>query len=351
MSSASSSGSLALETRFLQYHLDHTSRSFAFCIARLSPPLRQWISLSYLLCRVLDTVEDSEWPTLEMKLQQFDEFQSFIQEKPASEKVRRWIQNFPSQVSENYLKLIADTERLLQGLHDELDFESLQVCQACILKMAEGMRLYTVRSPDSSLRLSDLGDVNRYCFYVAGIVGELIRKLYCHSKNQEDQNAEFKINSFHFGLYLQKINLLKDSSVDESEGRFLVPDRSQLILSLKENARGALKFLMALPLEEKGLRLFCAWSLFVGLATLKKLELSADLSVNSRLPRWQTLNLIEKVERLIQKNERLQSLFNSYLKSTPSADLKSLPNVSTPTWFQDSVQDILSLQEMKALGL
>ena len=44
---------------FYQTHLDRVSRSFAFCIKKLESPLRQWVSLAYLLCRVLDTVEDS----------------------------------------------------------------------------------------------------------------------------------------------------------------------------------------------------------------------------------------------------------------------------------------------------
>ena len=46
---------------FYQTHLDRVSRSFAFCIKKLESPLRQWVSLAYLLCRVLDTVEDSIW--------------------------------------------------------------------------------------------------------------------------------------------------------------------------------------------------------------------------------------------------------------------------------------------------
>ena len=49
------------EIAYYQPHLDRVSRSFAFCIARLEGEMREWVSLSYLLCRLLDTVEDAPW--------------------------------------------------------------------------------------------------------------------------------------------------------------------------------------------------------------------------------------------------------------------------------------------------
>ncbi len=50
------------EAEFYQTHLDRVSRSFAFCIRQLPDPLRGWVGLSYLLCRILDTIEDSPCP-------------------------------------------------------------------------------------------------------------------------------------------------------------------------------------------------------------------------------------------------------------------------------------------------
>src|SRR5204862_458636 len=45
---------------FYQGHLDAVSRSFALCIPQLAAPFRQHVALSYLLLRVLDTVEDAD---------------------------------------------------------------------------------------------------------------------------------------------------------------------------------------------------------------------------------------------------------------------------------------------------
>ena len=60
---------------FYQNHLNKVSRSFAFCIPRLEGNLREWIGLSYLLCRLLDTVEDALWTSHEEQLRSFEMFQ------------------------------------------------------------------------------------------------------------------------------------------------------------------------------------------------------------------------------------------------------------------------------------
>ena len=44
---------------FYQRHLDGVSRSFALCIPQLDQPFQERVALSYLLLRVLDTVEDA----------------------------------------------------------------------------------------------------------------------------------------------------------------------------------------------------------------------------------------------------------------------------------------------------
>jgi phytoene/squalene synthetase len=342
-----------LDSQFLQNHLDETSRSFAFCIQVLPPPFKQWIALSYLLCRILDTIEDYPWPNEDIKAQQFDLFKKFLLQPTPTAEIESWIQNFSQTIPQNYLKLVQDSNRLFQGLHQEVQPDARRICQNCILKMEEGMKHYSALSQanslqPNSLQLKDLGDVNRYCYFVAGIVGELIRKLYCHYKSTPDSDTEFKTNSIHFGLYLQKINLLKDKSVDESEGRFLVPDRGVLLASLIENARGALNFLLRIPIEEKGFRLFCGWSLFLGLATIQVLELNEGAK---KLGRLQALALIEKVENLIQDNPQIEKLFQTYSQVLNQRLTADLPISATNAWFLNTVEGLLTQKEMKSLKL
>jgi phytoene/squalene synthetase len=339
-----------LELEFLQAHLDRTSRSFAFCIKELNPSFRQIVSLSYLLCRILDTVEDFQYSTLEEKNRQFDLFESFILTQPSKEQVDTWIAAFPANLPKAYEELVQDSYRVFSGLH-RLDPAVLNICQVCILKMKQGMKFYSSMWTSSSLRLSNLSEVNRYCYFVAGIVGELLRKLYCQLNSQQDNDVQFKVNSIHFGFYLQKINFLKDWQEDEAEGRFFIPDRSILLKSLKENALGAFQFLQSIPVVDKGFRLFCAWSLYIGLASLKLIESENNPSAMTKLPRAQTLLLIEKIKSIIDNNEALEKLFESYFTDLNKLSLDQIQTFQTPTWFTDAVAGILSPYEIKKLRL
>ena len=69
------------------------------------------------------------------------------------------------------------------------------------------------------LKLGSLKEVNQYCFFVAGVVGEALAKLVSHVEPQF-QTAKFRIlDAHHFGLFLQKVNILKDQVNDRGEGR------------------------------------------------------------------------------------------------------------------------------------
>ena len=343
-------GSDPLQLEFLQHHLDHTSRSFAFCIKELNPQFRQIVSLCYLLCRILDTVEDFQYPTLEEKNRQFNLFESFIIQQPNKDQVESWIAAFPANLPEGYGALVQDSYKMFTLLH-QLDPAVISICQTCILKMKQGMQFYSSMWNSSSLRLSTLSEVNRYCYFVAGIVGELLRKLYCQINSVQDNDVQFKVNSIHFGFYLQKINFLKDWKEDEAEGRFFIPDRILLIKSLKENALGAFHFLQSIPLVDKGFRLFCAWSLYIGLASLKFIESDSSTNEVTKLPRAQTLFLIEKIKGIIDNNEALENLFNTYFMDLKNVSLDQIQTFQTPAWFTEAVSGILGPYEIKQLRL
>ena len=57
---------------------------------------------------------------------------------------------------------------------------------------------------------------------------------------------------------------------DKAVGRFLVPDRREILASLRLDAEGALAYLTSLPERERGYRTFCAWSLMLGASALSQ---------------------------------------------------------------------------------
>lgn len=336
---------------FYQTHLDRVSRSFAFCIKKLESPLRQWVSLAYLLCRVLDTVEDSIWESSRLREAQYSEFDSFLQNAPSAATVQAWSARFPISIPETEKLLLAEAQLLFKDLHS-LPPEVRRAMQGTVQRMSAGMKYYASRTHGGELRLADLTDVNRYCYFVAGIVGELLTKLLIEYRPEFVPNKDFMKNAFHFGLFLQKVNLLKDQRGDEREGRFLVPNRAQLFASLRENAEGAVTYLTSLPEDERGFRTFCAWSLFLGAASLSWIEMSFNADDGSKIPRNITQELLEAVEAIVLDNSALRAGFEEYFPKLPALETTpTAPESGDEQWFTRLSGQVLASSELVELRL
>lgn len=333
---------------FHQEHLDRVSRSFAFCIARLEGDMKQWVGLSYLLCRILDTVEDSPWHDGEAQEKSFSTFEKFICQLPTFEEVQAWAQVVPATDPGEKL-LLQDAYRCFLELHS-LPQNVREKIQRPVLDMFRGMKYFlNIQRDKSVLRLHSLHEVNQYCFFVAGLVGDLLNDLVSLNASGFFVSQRVRVDAHHFGLFLQKINLLKDQAKDEKEGRFLVPSRAELLGSLRKDAEGAIRYLLALPMAEKGFRLFCAWSLFLGLASLPFIEQSALRGLFQKIPRFVTEQLLGKVERLIDDNQALMNLFAEMLPSLPAspAEFSKQPLL----WMRDLYSGSLGQADFAELGL
>lgn len=338
------------ETQFYQQHLDRVSRSFAFCIARLEGEMRDWVSLSYLLCRLLDTVEDAPWASSAEQDAAFEQFQAFLNFPPTQKMVNEWAATFPRGIDPGERQLLLESERCFSNLH-ALPAGVKEKIQQPVLNMYRGMRHFLhQRRGQGGLKLKSLAEVNQYCFFVAGLVGELLTDLVGQRWPGLPHSGGQYRDAHHFGLFLQKINLLKDQAKDEKEGRFLVPSRTELLASVAQDAEGAIRYLQSLPLAEKGFRLFCAWSLFLGLASLPWIERSKLLGLFVKIPRIVTERLLGTVEKLIDDNQALVRLFQEMLPTLPAAKVPAGSTQDIP-WMSDLYQGSLSAEDFRALGL
>lgn len=313
---------------FYQSHLDGVSRSFAFCIAKLPEPLREQVGLAYLLCRVLDCVEDAQWTKLDEQLHQFDQFIGFMQAHPEESAVRAWVRSFPQGgLTVEETSLLQQSSTFIQDFH-LLAAPVQQAFLNPILSMARGMKFFAERKSQSGeLRLQSIRQLNQYCFFVAGIVGEILTNLVkLQNVKLSDQELE---NAIHFGFFLQKINILKDQLEDERHGRFFVSSRELVQQSLEDHARKAFEYVVHLPERLKGFRLFCSWSLFLGLASIPWIEQSWKNKKLTKIPRVQTQMLLWEIEKKIGSNSALKQLFSELFQGAA----KSLPI------HQDSIQN------------
>jgi phytoene/squalene synthetase len=339
---------------FYQNHLDQVSRSFSFCIARLEPELRTQVSLSYLILRVLDSIEDARWDSDQSQRECFEGFDQFMQELPQEPIWKTWLQEIPKTLPAGEQNLLADSRLLFQELH-QLPVEVRGKIQTSVLNMSRGMRSFLeLRESKNSLRLKSLEEVNGYCFFVAGIVGELLTDLVGLKNQGLGKSPKIYVQAIHFGLFLQKINLLKDQLTDEKEGRYLIPCRNELMASLRQNAKGAVEYLLAIPYEEKGFRLFCGWSLYLGLASIPWIQQSWILKILEKIPRALTTKLLTDIEAIIDDNAALARQFQDLTQALPSAG-KSIPKSET-SWisyelFCGLYSGRLSFDELCEIGL
>jgi hypothetical protein len=304
------------------------------------------------MCRVLDTIEDSPWESRALRDEVYSQFEVFLSHLPDASTARTWSEKFPLSIPDAEKTLLRDAYPILKDLH-ELPLEARRSIQDTVFKMYRGMRFYAnTHDSSGSLRLKDLVDANRYCYFVAGVVGELLTGLVLEYRKDFKPGPEFMKNAFHFGLFLQKVNLLKDQRGDEKEGRFMVPNRPIMLASLRENAIGSIAYITALPVDEKGYRTFCAWSLFLGAASLPFIEQAYNENDGSKIPRSVTQDLLDAIVEIAQDNDALRRTLNEYLPMLPEMPApEALSSHSDDEWFTALAPCVLSPSERRELRL
>lgn len=338
------------KSAFYQQHLDQVSRSFAYCIANLKNPLKEWVGLSYLLFRVLDTIEDAPWKDSESKKSSFDQFHLCLNGQLQFD----WTSQLPSAIPDVEKQLMQSLPTLIQDFY-LLPLPIQQTIKKSLIMMSFGMQRFASQTHQGQIRLKNLKEVNQYCFFVAGLVGELLTDLIGSLLPKTFATPELYFNSFRFGMFLQKINLLKDQSDDEQQGRFLVPNRQELLLSLKQDSEGAIDYILQMPVTQKEYRLFCAWSLFLGLSSLPWIENSFLKKLMEKIPRPVTQALFSKIELVIHDNQALVQLFKESTQKLRSHRHKPVVVKSDgrdeSKWLTQIYQGQLSSDQLGRLGV
>lgn len=324
---------------YYQHWLDVVSRSFALCIPQLEPPYRDQVGLAYLLFRVLDTVEDAPFAESATRQRQFERLRGFLRTMPARPVVDAFVDTFPAAITEGERSLLHETYDLLEDGHTLPSLPRAAMFRA-LDRMACGMAAYTRRP--APLRLLDGEDVSRYCCFVAGVVGEMLTDLWALERGITGPSP---LLAYHFGLFLQKVNILKDQQEDEAAGRFLVPHRGDLLSSLTRNAAGALAYLQALPRGDR-YRIFCAWSLMLGAATIARL----DEPRTSR--RSESAELLSRTATIVDDNRALASLLAELMPVLPHDEhQRRVGKPESFDWFRRTLAAPLTETELLGLGV
>jgi 4,4'-diapophytoene synthase len=329
--------------------LEGVSRTFALTIPQLPSELCRVVSNAYLLCRIVDTIEDE--PVLSGAQKN-----SFCQQFLKTLNVARNAESFSrhlcaalsSQTPPAEHELIRNVPRVLR-ITRSFSEPQREALQQCVRAMAKGMGQFQLRGEKQGLQ--SLGDLDQYCYYVAGVVGQMLTRLFClHSPEVAKHHDALMALAVSFGQGLQMTNILKDVWEDHQHGACWLPrkifaeegfDLSDLTTARNRQAfergvqrligiahrhlRNALAYTLLIPKPETGIRDFCLWAIGLAVLTLRKINNHLDYTDGNqvKISRLSVKGTI-LATRLTRQNDTLLKLL-FYLAAWP------LPLVAHPT--------------------
>ncbi|KAL3914027.1 MAG: hypothetical protein SGILL_006262 [Bacillariaceae sp.] len=190
------------------------SRSFAAVIQQLPSTMLVDILVFYLVLRALDTIEDdtTSFPSQEVKIKHLQNFHKTALADST------WTMDGVGE---------ADEKRLLQNfdkchrVYARLGEKSRRVIADITQRMAMGMAEFVGK--DLGQGTTDVDQYNRYCHFVAGLVGEGLSRLFAASGLEKPSFASEVFLSDQMGLFLQKTNIIRDYLEDYVDHRAFWP--------------------------------------------------------------------------------------------------------------------------------
>jgi farnesyl-diphosphate farnesyltransferase len=276
--------------------LPHVSRTFALTIPQLPGGLRSAVTCAYLLCRIADTIEDEPALSPPETLDFLQRFSALLAGRGSAAPLAAEI---APRLSERTLAterdLVCNMDRVV-AVWSQLNAPQRAAIQRCVELMCMGMPRFQFSASLKGLaRSSDLDD---YCYFVAGVVGEMLTDLFCdYSPRIARERAALSALAASFAQGLQMTNILKDVWEDRGRGACWLPQdvftrhgidlgdlksepfdprfaagMRELVGVAHAHLRNALDYTLLIPSEETGIRRFCLWAIGLAVLTLRKIE-------------------------------------------------------------------------------
>lgn len=282
----------------LQAHmLEGVSRTFALTIPQLPEPLRQVVSNAYLLCRIVDTIEDEPALSFDQKQRFCAQFADVVggeecEAQALTDALAPLLSDRTLQAEHVLVHLIPRIVGITRGF----SVAQQHTIKRCVTIMAEGMSEFQAQAGLGGLR--DQSALDQYCYYVAGVVGEMLTDLFCdYSPVIARERNRLMSLAVSFGQGLQMTNILKDIWEDRSRGVCWLPHDSfalngielselehtvsweafgdvlgQLIGITRSHLSDAITYSLIIPAEETGIRQFCLWAVGLAVLTLRRIN-------------------------------------------------------------------------------
>ena len=324
----------AADTAFQDRILQGVSRTFALTIPTLPPPLYLAVANAYLLCRIADTIEDDAGFSLEQKLEYSQTFVDILRGQGDLTSFQALADKLADHALPAERELIANTDAVVRITHSLNDNQQAALVR-CVRTMADGMMYY--QGQETLDGLADQAAMDRYCYYVAGVVGEMLTELFCDYVPELMENKPMMMRlAVSFGQGLQMTNILKDIWDDRARGACWLPRDAferrgitlseiapgkggddfadamgQLVSIAHGHVRNALEYTLSIPRREAGIRKFCLWALGMAVLTLRKINANRNYHHGDevKISRRSVKATVASTNLLVHSNVGLKTLF------------------------------------------
>ncbi len=346
---------------FAAFMLEKTSRTFALNIQVLPERLRRQVLLAYLFCRMADTLEDDAELAEASKVRLLEAFRGLFPPGPTSEgRTAGFRSQLPPEweTSDRWDRLLVWHCHWILPQLQTFPAGAVDAISRCVDEMCVGMIDFTRRQAglgNGQALIATFADLDRYCYYVAGTVGNLLCELFTlHSPLIGKKRAEALGSlSVSFGLGLQLTNILKDVREDRGRNVSFIPSdllaaegldaasfaaadagetasgpagtaapaRARAMANLLAKAQGhlrdAMDYTCLLPRLEPRLRLFCLWPLFMAaenLVVMAEHPAGAPSEGKLKISRGQVKDIVMRTSLACWSNLWLRRMFRGMME-------------------------------------
>lgn len=314
--------------------LKRVSRTFALSIDQLPNILRDSVSISYLLLRVSDCLEDNE----------------AIPAKEKPQLLRLWasilVGGHPVGELINYLRgldgacdpevFVAQHADYILGLHQRLPEEVQSIICNYVKQTSLGMARWQEHGP----YVETEAEMDDYMHQVAGLVGYLLTDLFAwYSKRIAQRKEYLRPLAREYGLALQTVNIIRGMRKDYERGWVFVPrtfyesvgltrdgifdpanaDKAILLVNMladkaERHLINGIAYITSFPCIQHRIRLGCMWPLFFAVKTLAISRNNIQVILDeAKISRQQVTEIIKKTTLFGWSNRWLKSYYQELL--------------------------------------
>ncbi|MEK6805176.1 MAG: phytoene/squalene synthase family protein [Pseudomonadota bacterium] len=341
------SESLQAALKYQDAILPGVSRTFALTIPQLPGDLRCVVTNAYLLCRAADTIEDE--PALSSAdKHRFEE--SFVEvvagRSDAAALAAEIAPRLSAATLEAERELMRELPQVIAVLRSLRPVQQRAI-ERCVAVMGRGMHRFQQGAGVHGLATQ--AEMDSYCYYVAGVVGEMLTDLFAaHDPEIAAQHEAMMRFAVSFGQGLQMTNILKDQWEDRARGACWLPRevfarhglelstlqaghnpvayaavQNELIGVAHAHLRNALEYTLLIPARYAGMRRFCLWAIGLAVLTLRNLHETPGFTAGAQIKvsRGAVARTIMVCNMFVRSNNLLRRVFNIAWRKLPLTPL------------------------------